>query len=128
MARFTREQRAQFDLDCQGTDFWYQLEANRDGLMRTWAVFWYAHVFLSGGLCAIPRTSLVRNIGHDGSGVHSKATHRYDSALQQEPVLDVSTELFENPLMLARIQAYYRAHGPSRWRMLARKANRWLHR
>ena len=128
MARFTREQRAQFDLDCQGTDFWYQLEANRDGLMRTWAVFWYAHVFLSGGLCAIPRTSLVRNIGHDGSGVHSKATHRYDSALQQEPVLDVSTELFENPLMLARIQAYYRAHRPSRWRMLARKANRWLHR
>lgn len=128
MAHFTRRQRAQFDLDCQGADFWYQLEANRDGLMRTWAVFWYAHVFLSGGLCAIPRTSLVRNIGHDGSGVHSEATDRYRGAFQQGPVIDLDTQLVENPLMLARIQAYYRAHAPSPWRALARRANRWLRR
>lgn len=49
-------------------DYWSQLLANEQGTLKTWAIYWYAHVFARGGLCLHPRDSLVQNIGFDGSG------------------------------------------------------------
>lgn len=121
LARMSPAMRAAFDLDGPGTDFVAQLEANRDGLLRSWAVFWYAHIFLHDGLCLCPRTSLVRNIGHDGSGVHSRITTRYDGPLASQPIPDLSTPLREDPLLLQRIQAFYRAHREPPLRTAARR-------
>ncbi|MCX6181180.1 MAG: glycosyltransferase [Bacteroidetes bacterium] len=56
-----------FNVD-DGMDFLSHLEANKSGALNTWAVKWYASLFLSGGLCLYPKKSLVRNLGHDGSG------------------------------------------------------------
>lgn len=60
-----------FNLDA-GFDFFSgQLQANIYGDMETWAIKWQGSIFLRGGLCLYPNISLVRNIGHDGSGTHS---------------------------------------------------------
>ena len=45
-----------------------------EGFIGTWDILWYAIVFLKNGLCLFPRKSLVRNIGHDETGVHCKNT------------------------------------------------------
>lgn len=56
-----------------GATFYRQLIANRDGRLYTWAVRWYASWLIAGGYSVFPHRSLITNIGHDGSGVHSVA-------------------------------------------------------
>jgi len=43
-----------------------QLKGNLD----SWAIYWYASVFMKEGLTLYPAKSFVHNIGFDGSGVH----------------------------------------------------------
>ncbi|MFM7021918.1 MAG: hypothetical protein ACKOXB_02995 [Flavobacteriales bacterium] len=61
---------AAFDVD-GGMGYFSHLLMNREGTMKTWAVKWYATVFLQDGLCLYPSKTLVKNIGHDGSGENS---------------------------------------------------------
>jgi hypothetical protein len=44
-----------------------QIEQNISGQINTWAIFWYASIFLNGGTSLMPTISLVQNIGLDGS-------------------------------------------------------------
>jgi hypothetical protein len=50
------------------------LKAQARGWIDSWAIRWYASAFLLGKLTLYPGTSLVRNIGVDGSGTHSTWT------------------------------------------------------
>jgi hypothetical protein len=52
-------------------DYWFDVKRNAWGVIRTWAVFWYATIFRHGGLCVSPPQSLTENIGIDGSGENS---------------------------------------------------------
>ena len=56
-----------------------QLRANADGTLETWAVKWQASIFLQNGLCLHPHRSMIKNIGFDGTGVHSNVSSVYDS-------------------------------------------------
>lgn len=86
----------EFNLD--GTyDFMGQLQANAKGHLRTWAVKWYATVFLRGGLTLFPGRSLVRNFGHDGSGQHSACTSQFDVSGMAEKVVVEPEPVVENP-------------------------------
>lgn len=60
-----------------GYDYFQQLRLNAEGRLKTWAVLWYASIFLADGLNLHPRRSLVKNIGHDGSGAHSLPDARF---------------------------------------------------
>jgi len=66
----------EFDLENSGV-FLYQLRWNIDRKINSWAIKWYASIFLKRGLCLHPGKSLVNNIGHDGSGVHSGRSNCY---------------------------------------------------
>jgi hypothetical protein len=59
----------EFDLN-KSFRFLYQLTANKDGKLHTWAIKWHASVFLKKGLCLHPNVSLVNNIGFDGTGTN----------------------------------------------------------
>ena len=50
--------------------FYTQLYDNYMSKLKTWAVRWYASWYTQGGLSIFPKTSLVLNVGHDGSGVN----------------------------------------------------------
>lgn len=67
---FTDELKFHFNMDGAEPDYWAQIEANASGKINTWAIFWYATIFLKEGLCLAPTKSLVRNVGFDNTGVH----------------------------------------------------------
>lgn len=97
MLQFDKNMRKAFSFN-NTYHFWRQLEENKKGVINTWFVYWYAALFLRGGLTLYPGRSLVQNIGMDGSGVHLTATDSYNVQLagtevQLEPMLCVeSTE------------------------------------
>ena len=77
--------RAEFDLD-GAADFSTQLERNLSGELRTWAIFWAISIYLSDGLCLFPRSSLVENIGTDGTGENFRGgrTTVYDVSVAEQ--------------------------------------------
>ena len=70
---FTKEMIKNFNLD-NTLEMWSQVEENYIGKIDTWAIFWYATIFINEGLCVIPKFSYVKNIGRDGSGANSMNT------------------------------------------------------
>lgn len=89
-------------------DFHQQLLDNRSGRIRSWAVRWYASWLAQGGLSLFPTQSLVRNIGHDGSGIHCDVDTRFDTTLADGvPVRRIP--LRENVSLRWRINEFYRS-------------------
>ena len=103
IAEFSRDDIYRFDVDRYG-DFWSQVTRNQLGEIDTWAVFWYASIFKRDGLCLNPSQSLVRNIGHDGSGENSGNLDFYDRPLRQKAPQHFCATLVENKAALRRIQ------------------------
>ena len=61
-------------------DFVSMAKAQLDGKIDSWAIYWYFSVFQKNGLTLYPATSLVQNIGFDGSGTHYvRKTEKKDS-------------------------------------------------
>lgn len=58
-------------LSIWGGDLEAQLIGNITGKCDSWAVFWALKVIQKGGYCLRPYKSLIKNIGYDGTGIHS---------------------------------------------------------
>lgn len=71
-----------------GARFFDQLLANKDRRLNTWAVRWYASWLRAGGISLFPVRSLVRNIGHDGTGAHCSAKAVYETTLSAFETVD----------------------------------------
>lgn len=52
-------------------NFWNQVLRNYKSKINTWAIFWYATIFLNKGLCLSPRNSLTINIGYDTTATNA---------------------------------------------------------
>ena len=102
---FKSDDISRFNLD-DSYDYWSQVLNNHCGRMKTWAVFWYTSVFANDGLCLHPRTSLIRNIGFDGSGTNCGTDDVLDFPLATRPVLDFPSQLEVNSLGLSRYKGY----------------------
>lgn len=81
-----------YKFNANGTeDFFAQIVLNHEKKIDTWAIFWYATIFLQNGLCLSPFYSLVKNIGLDNSGVHCgenhdrEITHNLDNPIYDFP-------------------------------------------
>jgi hypothetical protein len=53
-----------------------------EGRLDTWDISWYLSVFMLGGLTLHPKRSLVKNVGLDGSGLHSGKSKMQFSLLE----------------------------------------------
>jgi len=106
---FSREDRRAFNLD-GNHNFWDQIEGNKLGRLNSWAIFWYASVFMRQGLCLHPARSLVNNIGHDGSGIHCGNSKKFTVLLIDKPITCFETTIKEDPLALARMKSFYRRY------------------
>ena len=112
-----------FNLD-GSHDFWAQVVANHGGNLNTWAIFWYATIFVHQGLCLNPTRSFVANIGNDGSGENCGAKDIYKTRLatifhQQWP-----TKLTENVTVVELIRAFYKSLKPSLLRRILGRIKR----
>lgn len=77
------------------------------GKVDAWAIRWYASAFLQKKLVLWPGESLVQNIGHDNSGVHSFSTNKYDVALASQPVVFRPIPLEEHQSIKATIRHFF---------------------
>ena len=85
ISQFNAEKKHRFSIE--GTmNFWKQIREFKTGRNNSWAIRWYASVFLNNGLTLNPSASLVNNIGHDGSGIHSGKNNLYDVTISNQPV------------------------------------------
>lgn len=93
LRRFNKASRHAFNLH-GAHDFHAQIRHNGSGRLKTWAIFWYETIFRNGGLCLNPTHSLVRNIGHDGSGENCVIEI-------QQRALSYDVQLFHHPKRIA---------------------------
>jgi hypothetical protein len=107
MKIFSAKQKRSFNLDgCH--DFWAHLKANKTGKWETWAIFWYASIHLNRGLCLHPSVSMVRNIGHDGTGSHCRESEQYNVKLSEKPIRYYEKNLHEHQEAVHRIKEFYK--------------------
>lgn len=117
-------QREAFNIE-GGYDYFQQLQMNAEGRLNTWAVLWYASIFLANGLTLHPRSSLVRNTGHDGSGTHS----RPDPVLGREEVCEeIQVRWTPVEAHAAARRAFRRQLKPSFSKTLISRLSRWTQR
>ncbi len=76
--KMKQEKMASKNLAIWGKDLEEMLVGNVRGICDSWAVFWALTVISKGGICINPYESLIENIGLDGSGVHCRATDKFD--------------------------------------------------
>ena len=77
-------------------NFWKQLQHFKAGKNDSWAIRWYASIFLKGGLTLNPSVSFIQNIGNDGSGIHSQNEKTYQVQIAKKPVKQFPAEITEN--------------------------------
>jgi hypothetical protein len=75
--------------DFAGFSYSKLLRLQVDGAINSWAIQFYANMYLNNGVCIYPGNSLIDNIGFDGTGTHSST-----SFLWKEPV---ASTLHRNP-------------------------------
>ena len=103
-----RKKRREFDI--QGSMKYYRmLILQAIGMSDSWAIRWYASVFLNNGLCLHPGKSLVNNIGHDDSGVHSDCTNVYDVNVSEDEDFEFTTDIKEDERALMLMVDFYRS-------------------
>lgn len=88
--------------------YWAEVAANKSGLFDTWAVFWYATIYLRSGLCVNPTESLVQNIGLDGTGVNCiGGVDHLAGNISRKTEFRLQSVIEENPVALKRIFEFY---------------------
>ncbi|MDB5062671.1 MAG: sugar transferase, partial [Mucilaginibacter sp.] len=92
---FDKEKINQFSID-DTMNFWKQMQDFKAGKNNSWAIRWYASIFLKKGLTLNPLHSLIHNIGHDGSGVHSNIENMYQVQIAQQAVKQFPAIVQEN--------------------------------
>ena len=68
--------RRRFDLD-GSYDYFAMLERQLRGEIDSWAIRWHLSCFMRNGLTLYPGTTLVHNLGFDGSGTHTGPGNTY---------------------------------------------------
>lgn len=112
LKEFSEETVSRFNMD-GAYNFWTQVEQNENGLINTWAVFWYASVFQVNGLCLHPAFSMVNNIGHDGTGENCREGGDFSTILARNSIKYFEKNITESVLAHARTKEFFLGIRPS---------------
>ena len=121
ISRFDQEKKHRFTID--GTmNFWKQIQEFKSGKNNSWAIRWYASIFLKGGLTLNPSKSLIDNIGHDGTGIHSGMNDIYHVIINPQPIQSFPEKIEENQLVYHSIKNFLKNRKGSLWQRILRFA------
>lgn len=95
LKQFDKKKKSQFSIENK-MNFWKQMQEFKKGKNNSWAIRWYASIFLKGGLTLNPAQSLVNNIGHDGTGVHSGVNDIYNVTINPKPITEFPELIVED--------------------------------
>ncbi|SDM19415.1 glycosyltransferase [Pedobacter antarcticus] len=126
ISKFSHQQKAAFSIDNQ-MNFWKQMMEFKKGKNNSWAIRWYASIFLQGGLTLNPSHSLVNNIGHDGTGVHSGINEIYNVIINPKPIRTFPEKIAENKEAYLAIKAFLGNRKGNIWERLKRFVKQKLH-
>ncbi|MEJ2883716.1 sugar transferase [Pedobacter sp. GR22-6] len=126
MAQFDKAKKTAFSID-HSMNFWKQMQDFKAGRNNSWAIRWYASIFLKAGLTLNPGQSLINNIGHDGSGIHSGINDIYNVVINPKPITEFPQELKENPQAYAAIKHFLSNRKGNLWQRLKRYLKERLH-
>lgn len=103
--KFDTKKKHEFSIE-KTMNFWKQMQDFKNGKNNSWAIRWYASLFLKGGLTLNPSQSLVNNIGHDGSGVHSGINDIYNVIINPKPITQFPAVVEENAQAYQAIKTF----------------------
>lgn len=119
LAQFDAKKKADFSIDHK-MNFWKQMQDFKKGKINSWAIRWYASIFLKGGLTLNPAQSLVNNIGNDGTGIHSGISEIYNVIINPKPITEFPTEIKENEAAYSLIKDFLANRKGSLWQRIKR--------
>lgn len=119
MGKFDKSAKSAFSIE-HTMNFWKQMEDFKSGKNNSWAIRWYASIFLKGGLTLNPSQSLVNNIGHDGSGIHSGINDIYNVIINPKPITQFPDTIAESPAAYAAIKGFLKNRKGTLWDRLKR--------
>lgn len=103
--QFDKKKKSEFSIQNK-MNFWKQMQEFKKGKNNSWAIRWYASIFLKGGLTLNPSQSLVNNIGHDGTGVHSGINDIYNVIINPKPITSFPEKIEENQAAYQAIKSF----------------------
>jgi len=103
--QFDAKKKSAFAID-NTMNFWKQMQEFKKGKNNSWAIRWYASIFLKNGLTLNPAQSLVNNIGHDGTGVHSGINDIYNVVINPKPITNFPEIIEEDKLAYQTIKHF----------------------
>ena len=107
--KFSTDDIKRFNLDGATNIFWNQVLLNHKKKIDTWAIYWYASIFVNNGLCLNPSKSFVKNIGFDGSGNHTFDIYYKDNIiLNKKKKINFNILIIEDDKILKKIKIYFR--------------------
>ncbi|MET3112885.1 hypothetical protein AAKU52_000604 [Pedobacter sp. CG_S7] len=122
LSQFNKQQRHAFSIE-NTMNFWKQMRDFKKGVNNSWAIRWYASIFLKGGLTLNPSQSLVNNIGHDGTGIHSGINDIYNVIINPKPIKQFPVEIKENVAAYHAIKHFLAYRKGNLWERLKRFIN-----
>ena len=125
LKQFDHKKKTAFSIEGK-MNFWKQMQEFKSGKNNSWAIRWYASIFLKGGLTLNPAQSLVNNIGHDGTGVHSGINDIYNVIINPKPITEFPEVILENPSAYQAIKAFLTNRKGSFWDRIKRFVNQKL--
>ena len=102
-----QDDKKRWEFDIQGSTNFYRMLKYQ--ARNSWAIRWYASVFLNNGLCLHPGKSLVNNIGHDDSGVHCGCTDVYDVNVSEDKDFMFTTNISESEKAVVSMVDFYQS-------------------
>lgn len=119
MPQFDQALIHQFSIE--GTmNFWKQMLDFKAGKNNSWAIRWYASIFLRGGLTLNPSHSFIQNIGNDGSGIHSNNESMYQVPIAKKPVTQFPNIMEEDAQAYQAIKHFLKYRKGSLWQRAIR--------
>ena len=120
--QFDSKKKSVFAID-NTMNFWKQMQEFKNGKNNSWAIRWYASIFLKGGLTLNPSQSLVNNIGHDGTGVHSGINDIYNVIINPKPITEFPKVIEENTAVYQIIKNFLANRKGNLWDRIKRFIN-----
>lgn len=103
-----KEKRKTKEFDFNGNyRFTRMLQRQINGLNNSWAIRWYASVFLNDMLCLYPSESFIKDFGNDGSGENCFNDSIFDVELSEQKIEVDRINLEENRMVRAFYAEYF---------------------
>jgi len=119
IGQFNAADKRAFSID-HTMNFWKQMKDFKNGRNNSWAIRWYASIFLKKGLTLNPSQSLVNNIGHDGSGIHSGINDIYNVVINPKRIAQFPKTIVEDQEAYTAIKSFLSTRKGTLWQRIKR--------